>query len=286
MRSAGILPAAVLLLAACAAPRPDAAPTAAPSSAGLAQDGPFRMRITDALSSIDPHGKLTVVYNTELVAADGGPFPRDRWFFEYARIAEHPLLADGEDAYQDDDTVSIPSGWSPKGYVMIQDLPADTRLLRRLVIDRPMLEIIEGLSEEIRLGPGESADRSIDALSCTFRASDGGLTLSSGDSDEGFEGIPLRLGIRVDGFYGCEGRPAEHAWEITDASGRPFEEGPGFGTGGWSVQDYRLDSRVERPVRYPIVIRWRVPRRWRATMQRFVFEDLVVPEPKARREGE
>ncbi|HEU4395907.1 MAG TPA: hypothetical protein VFS92_10095, partial [Planctomycetota bacterium] len=201
-------------------------------------------------------------------------------------IAEHPLLADGKDGYQDDDTVSMPSGWSPKGYVMIQDLPADTRVIRRLVIDRPMLEVLEGVAEEIRLGPGESADRSIDAFSCTFTASDGGLTLNSGDSDEGFEGIPLRLGIRVDGFYGCEGRPVEHAWEIADATGRRFVEGPGFGAGGWGHQEYGPDPGVQGPVRYPLVIRWRVPRRWRATMQRFVFENLVVPEPKKRGEGE
>jgi hypothetical protein len=279
LRPAILLPAAALLLAACAAAEPDPTPPATPAVAGLVEDGPFRMRITSAYSSLDPDGKLTVSFETEMEAADGGPFPRDRWFFEYARIAEHPLLDGGAEGYQDDDTVSMPAGWSPKGYVMIQELPADTRVLRRLVIDRPMLEILEGLVEEIRLGPDESADRSIDALSCTFTAEGGGLVLGTGEDNDEFEGLPLRLGVRRDGFYGCDGRPVEHAWEITDATGRPFVEGPGFGTGGWQQQDYGPDPRFEGPLRHPIVIRWRVPRRWRATMQRFVFEDLAVPPP-------
>ena len=284
MRSAGIFPTAALLLAACAAPGPDGASTAAPSSAGLVQDGPFRMRITGTHANIDPDGKLDVVFETVLETADGRAFPPDRWFFEYPRLVETPLLTGDEEAYQEDDTVAMPSGWSRRGYVLLSQLPAATRLIRRLVIDLPMLEILEGVFEEIRLGEEESESRSIDALNCDFSAGETGLSILRDYSDEDFEDGQLRHHLRLESFYGCDSRPIEHAWEITDALGRPFVEGPTWGVGAVSQALYHPGPLANGVVEYPIVVRWRVPRRWRATMQRFVFEDLVVPAPEPDRE--
>ena len=84
----------------------------------------------------------------------------------------------------------------------------------------------------------------------------------------------------MDGFYGVAHRPIERAWEITDARGRPFVQGPGMGCGVFTHDEYGRDPRVAGTTEYPLIVRWRVPTRWRATMQRFVFEDLVVPEPE------
>ena len=293
MRSAGILPAAVLLLAACAAPEPDPAPPAAPSSAGLVQDGPVRMRITGSYTNRDPDGRLTVVFDTILEAADGKPLPPNRWFFEHAMLNEDYFLVPGGRTWTSDDFAGMGSGWSSKSHFMLKSLPPETRGIRRVAVDIPMLEILEGEFEEIRLAEGAEQIRVIGTGAFEFEAADGGLQLfryaaSKGaeedegedDADEQAEEDPLP----VDGFYGVGSRDFEHAWEITDAAGRPFVCGMGMGTGVFTHDWYHRDPRVGGKVEYPLIVRWRVPRRWRATMQRFVFENLVVPAPEPERE--
>jgi hypothetical protein len=280
LRIARTVPLAALLIAGCAAAGTDAARPVAQSPAGLVQDGPFRMRIASTHPSLDPDGKLDVIFDVVVERADGRTISKGEWFLVHTRIAEQPLLTTEAEAYQDDVYLGMPFGWSPKGSLALYELPADTRRIRRLVVDLTMMEILEGLSEEIELSEGESADRSVDATDCSFTVDDGTIVVSRADSDDAFEKHGIREHLRLDGFYNTWSRDVVHAWEISDAMGRPFVAGPGWGSGGWSQDTYHLDPRIEGPAIEPLIVRWRAPRRWRATMQRFVFEDLVVPEPE------
>ena len=307
MRPALLLPVAVAIFAACASTAPLRAPPHGPASAANVESGPFRMRITRAFSTLDPDGTLCASFDTVVECADGGAFPRGGWFFEGAKLSEDFFLSPGGRTWNPDGYLGAASGWSPKGYIMLQKLPVGTRSIRRVAIDLPMLEILEGESEEIRLAEGAEEIRTIGAVSYEFEASDGGLELFRYDTprpqdpEEGEGAVddeaqdvegpggddsnepedPLPVGC----FYDVASRPIEHAWEITDAAGRPFVEAMGLGTGVFTQHSYIRDPSVGGTVEYPLIVRWRVPRRWRATMQRFVFEDLAVPEPDRPPEG-
>ena len=261
---------AAFLLAACAteAAPPASVPAPPLAAAGSVQEHPFRLRITNTESSLRPDGSRCAIFDAALETADGSPFPEGRWYLEAPRFAE-PVRLRGDRSLPPGDPIGPPPGYSPRVEFLVGGLRAGDDAILRMVVEVPMFEVLEGISERLTLAEDQRIERRFGPQIVTFAGEDGSVSVFLEDRGEEVPEVE---------FYASAGRRREHAWSMTDARGLPMNDQGGGGSSTISQLWYAAGA-VGQPqgVRFPVTLQWRLPRRWRTTMQRFVFENLRIP---------
>lgn len=245
-----------------------------------AEPSPFRLVITGSSRDLAPQGDTWASFDARVEMKDGTPVPEGRWYFEAPRMGEDVILHE-ERWLPAGNVIGPPSGFSTAVRFHFRGLRPDEDVIRRMVIDIPLLEVLEGDSETLRIDEGTEVQRRLGPLYVSVIGQDSSVSVFLMDQGEEVPSEP---------FYSGTTRPQEHAWSMVDARGLPLVDAGGGGSSVLSEYRYLTSMTGDGPVEFPVTLHWRIPRKWRTTMQRFVLEDVhlgpILGAPGVPSEGE